>query len=72
MEDVMLSSISGFGFPAILCFYLVFKINGTLEKLTEAINMLSKDVEKRDVETQNRLSKLEDIVSKLERRRSVQ
>lgn len=66
MDDMILKTVSGFGFPALLCFYLMFRMNGTLEKLTDAINTLGKDVEKREVEMQNRLSRLEDIVSSLE------
>ena len=61
MEEMILQHISGFGFPALVCFYLMFRVNITMEKLSEAINKLSTDVEKR-------LEKLEDVVAKLERR----
>ena len=61
MEDMILKSLPSIGFPAALSVYLLVKMNGTLEKLTEAINKLSTDVEKR-------LEKLEDVVAKLERR----
>ncbi len=68
MDESIVSAISSFGFPAIACFYLMFRVNGTLEKLTDAINTLNRDVERREAETQNRLARLEDSVRELQQR----
>ena len=68
MDETIISAISSFGFPAIACFYLMFRVNKTLENLTVAINTLSRDVERREVETQNRIERLECSVRELQQR----
>ena len=62
MEEAILSTLSSLGFPAALCLYLLVRMQKTLDALTEAINNLNRDVEQREAETQNRLSRLEEIV----------
>ncbi|MDF2674135.1 MAG: YvrJ family protein [Clostridiales bacterium] len=40
MED-LISQIANFGFPIVLSVYLLVRVEGKLEKLTESINELS-------------------------------
>ena len=67
MEEAILSTLSSLGFPAALCLYLLVRMQKTLDALTDAINNLNRDVEKREVETQNRLARLEEIVKDLQK-----
>lgn len=67
MEEAILSALSSLGFPAALCLYLLVRMQKTLDALTDAINNLNRDVEKREVETQNRLARLEEIVKDLQK-----
>lgn len=41
MEDI-LNMVANFGFPIVLSIYLLVRVEGKLEKLTESINELSK------------------------------
>ncbi|SKA75670.1 YvrJ protein family protein [Caloramator quimbayensis] len=43
MEE-MLKEIANFGFPIVLSVYLLVRVEGKLEKLTESINELSKAI----------------------------
>ena len=48
MEDTALGHIlSNVGVPAAICFYTLFRVNHTLENLTDAINKLTCDTDKR-------------------------
>ena len=48
MEETALTHIlSNVGVPAAICFYTLFRVNQTLQKLTEAINKLTCDTDKR-------------------------
>lgn len=58
MEELIVNTLSTLGFPAALCLYLLIKMNGTLEKLTDAIESLNRDVEKRETETQREINAL--------------
>lgn len=40
----MLSQIANFGFPIVICVYLLVRIEGKLENLTESINELAKAI----------------------------
>lgn len=37
MEEFLLNAVSNVGVPAVLAFYVLFRVNVTTEKLTEAI-----------------------------------
>lgn len=37
MEEFLLNAVSNVGVPAVLAFYVLFRVNLTMEKLTEAI-----------------------------------
>lgn len=39
------NQISNFGFPIVLSIYLLVRVEGKLEKLTDSINELSKSIE---------------------------
>lgn len=43
MED-MLKEIANFGFPIVLSVYLLVRVEGKLERLSECINELSKTI----------------------------
>ena len=60
-EDVFLQLFSNIGAPAALCFYTLFRVNQTLKELTEAINRLTCDMDKR-------LDRLEEDVRALKTR----
>lgn len=47
MEDII-SQIANFGFPIVLSVYLLVRVEGKLEKLTESINELSKAIASMD------------------------
>lgn len=50
MEDII-SQIANFGFPIVLSVYLLVRVEGKLEKLTESINELSKAIASMDRRT---------------------
>ncbi len=52
-EEAILHLIGNVGVPAVICLYTLFRVNVTLKDLTNAINKLTTDVDKR-------LEKLED------------
>lgn len=43
MEELF-SGIANFGFPIVLCMYLLIRIEGKMEKLSEAISELTKTI----------------------------
>lgn len=43
MEEIV-KQIANFGFPIVLSVYLLVRVEGKLEKLTESINELSKTI----------------------------
>ena len=59
VEDVILQHISGFGFPSLVCFYLLMKMNGTMEKLTEAITEMNVANEQRQAEMIHLMERVE-------------
>lgn len=58
MEDLFLHSLTEFGFPAILSVILLTKGFSALDKLTSAVNELTKTVEKMSG-VNDRLDKIE-------------
>ena len=60
MEEMFLHALSNVGVPAALCFYVLFRVNQTLRDLTDAINKLTVDVDRR-------LEKVEKTVDELKR-----
>ncbi len=53
------------GFPAAICVYTLFGVNKTMKELTIAINQLTTDINKREIEQAEQLEKLEDEVKAL-------
>lgn len=59
MEPEFLTNILGnIGIPAALCFYTLFEVNKNLKKLSDSIDRLANDVDKR-------LDKMENTVAEL-------
>ncbi len=50
MEEII-SQVANFGFPIVLSVYLLVRVEGKLEKLTESINELSKTIASMDRRT---------------------
>lgn len=46
-EEILLKMLGNIGVPAAVCFYTLFRVNQTLKDLTDAINKLTNDVDKR-------------------------
>lgn len=46
-EEVLSHIIGNVGVPAAICFYTLFRVNQTLKELTDAINKLTVDNDKR-------------------------
>lgn len=61
MEQFFVQTIGNVGVPAALCFYTLFEVNKNVKKLTDSIDRLDNDVNRR-------VSRLEEIVTDLQRR----
>jgi len=46
-EEMIAHTIANIGVPTALCFYTLFKVNQTLEKLTEAVRSLENEMRNR-------------------------
>lgn len=46
-EELITHVIGNVGVPAAICFYTLFRVNNTLKDLTDAINRLSTDNDRR-------------------------
>lgn len=46
-EEILLKMLGNVGVPAAVCFYTLFRVNQTLKDLTDAINKLTNDVDRR-------------------------
>lgn len=46
-EEILLKMLGNIGVPAAVCFYTLFRVNQTLKDLTDAINKLTNDVDRR-------------------------
>lgn len=60
-EEFIFNAISNIGVPAVICLYTLFGVNKSLKDLTNAIDRLSSEVDKR-------ITKLEDAVDEIKRR----
>ena len=69
MEDTALGHIlSNVGVPAAICFYTLFRVNHTLQNLTDAINKLTCDTDKRLDKLEERTRELAIDVKALQRK----
>ena len=71
-EDMLLKLIGNIGVPAVICLYTLYGVNQTLKKqdetlkaLTNAINKLTTDVDKRVDEQSHVIEMLKDQVREL-------
>lgn len=48
MEDLIIHTLTNLGFPAAICFYTLFGVNKSLQKLSATIDRLSDKVDKID------------------------
>lgn len=71
-EDMLLKLIGNIGVPAVICLYTLYGVNqtlkkqdGTLKELTDAINKLTTDVDKRVDEQSHALEMLKGQVREL-------
>lgn len=46
-EEILVKLLGNIGVPAAVCFYTLFRVNQTLKDLTDAINKLTTDVDRR-------------------------
>lgn len=64
-EELLFKLLGNIGVPAAICFYTLYGVNKTLKELTGAINKLTNDVDKRESEQSQEISKLKDKVYEL-------
>ena len=64
-EELLFKLLGNIGVPAAICFYTLYGVNKTLKELTTAINKLTNDVDKREAEQSQEISKLKDKVHEL-------
>lgn len=60
-EEFIFNAIANIGVPAVICLYTLVGVNKSLKELTNAIDRLSGEVDKR-------ITKLEEAVDELNRR----
>lgn len=46
-DEVLLKLLGNVGVPAAVCFIMLYRVSPAIEKLTEAINALGNDIDKR-------------------------
>ena len=46
-DEVLLKLLGNIGVPAAVCFIMLYRVSPAIEKLTEAINALGNDIDKR-------------------------
>ena len=64
-EEFIANLLSSIGIPAALCFYTLFGVNRTLKELTDAINKLTTDVDRRLDRQEDETRRLQSIVADL-------
>lgn len=64
-DEIIVKLLENIGFPAAVCFYTLFGVNKTLKELTGAINKLSTDVERRELEHAKKIEHLDRQVHEL-------
>lgn len=66
-EEFIANLLSSIGIPAALCFYTLFGVNKTLKELTDAINKLTTDVDRRLDKQEDETRRLQSTVAELNR-----
>ena len=66
-EEFIANLLSSIGIPAALCFYTLFGVNRTLKELTDAINKLTTDVDRRLDRQEDETRRLQSSVADLNR-----
>lgn len=66
-EEFIANLLSSIGIPAALCFYTLFGVNRTLKELTDAINKLTTDVDRRLDKQEDETRRLQATVTELNR-----
>lgn len=46
-DEILLKLLGNVGVPAAVCFIMLYRVSPAIEKLTEAINSLGNDIDKR-------------------------
>lgn len=64
-EEFIANLLSSIGIPAALCFYTLFGVNKTLKELTDAINKLTTDVDRRLDRQEEETRRLQSTVAEL-------
>jgi len=64
-EEFIANLLSSIGIPAALCFYTLFGVNRTLKELTDAINKLTTDVDRRLDRQEDETRRLQSTVADL-------
>ena len=64
-EEFIANLLSSIGIPAALCFYTLFGVNRTLKELTDAINKLTTDVDRRLDKQEDETRRLQSSVAEL-------
>lgn len=64
-EELLFKVLGNVGVPATICFYTLYGVNRTLEKLTAAITKLGVDVDKHQSNQIHEFEKLKDEVKQL-------
>lgn len=67
-EEVLTHIIGNVGVPAAICFYTLFRVNNTLKDLTDAINRLSTDNDRRLDKFENEIRELRFKIENLQRK----
>lgn len=67
-EEVLTHIIGNVGVPAAICFYTLFRVNNTLKDLTDAINRLSTDNDRRLDKFENEIRELKFKIENLQRK----
>lgn len=67
-EEILFKLLGNIGVPAAICFYTLFRVNQTLKDLTDAINKLTTDVDKRLDKIEDKTRDLSLEIKSLQRR----
>lgn len=67
-EELITHVIGNVGVPAAICFYTLFRVNNTLKDLTDAINRLSTDNDRRLDKVESEIRELRFKIETLQRK----
>lgn len=67
-EEILFKLLGNIGVPAAVCFYTLFRVNQTLRDLTDAINKLTTDVDRRLEKLEDKTRDLSSEVKTLQKR----